>query len=258
MELYYGTAAQQNQQRKSDRLTSWVFDTPGACLTGQLMCSDDPDRLGWDVVERHLAEDRLYAFRWMDAEGQKQVEEFAAEQGGNTFGWAGFYAGDSELRRFIAPIIGRHLPHGMRMERITPQTVCGMQAMLGRQGMVSLSGAVLCGLNCRALSLMIRDWAGRPAALGFTGMLQNRFSRLGDCAWIGTIATDPAHRGKGLGKRITAALIRAALEEFNARAVMGFAADGNAASKAMLHSCGLQPHPNRSLVVSLSKERYTR
>ena len=42
MSSYYGTQAQKRLQEKSDRLTPWIMRTPGACLTGRLMGSDDP------------------------------------------------------------------------------------------------------------------------------------------------------------------------------------------------------------------------
>jgi len=255
---YYGTEEQQNQQKKTDRMTDWIMNTPGACLTGRLMSTDDPDRLGWGIIDQHLSEDRIFSFRWMDTENQAKVAEYARRKGGNVYGWDGFFAQSANLVDSIEPILTRPLPDGMLVELVNHDTVTELQVRFVEYGMAPISAAVLCGDNCRAQSLLIRDASGGIAALGFIGMLQNRFSEMANCAWTGTIAADASHRGKGLGKRITSELIAAAIKDYSAESVMGFAASDNVASCAMLQGCGLQPHENRSLAVSLSKERYSR
>lgn len=255
---YYGTEEQQRQQRKSDRLTEWIMETPGACLTGRLMGTDDPDRLGWDVIDQNLAEDGMFSFRWMDADGRKKVADYALRKGGNVFGWDGFLGNTETLKPVIDPILAAPLPAGMVAEPVTPDTAPEMQVRLAHQGMAPISAAVLCGQICRAQSLFIRDPVGEIAALGFIGMLQNRFSPIGNCAWVGVIAVDKAHRGKRLGKRVTAELIQAAMRDYGADSVMGFAAGDNLASKAMLQSCGMVASDRNSLVVSLSNQRYSR
>lgn len=253
MNGYHGTEAQQRLQRKSDRLTPWIMRTPGACLTGRLMGTDDPDRLGWDVIRRHLAEDGAFSFRWIDAGGRARIGEELAGHCRSIFGWDGFCGAAAELRPNVEPGGSE-----IRAEIARGTATAELQGFLAAQGITPLSAAVMEGRICRARSVLLRDATGVPVAGGFVGMLQNAHSPLHDCAWAGLIASAPDHRGQGLGRRVTGALVRIATEEFGAARVMGFAAADNAASRAMLEGCGLRPANRAAYVATLSDARFTR
>ena len=258
MSGYYGTDTQQRMQRKSDRLTPWVMNTPGACLTGRVMGTDDPDRLGWDIIRDHLAEDGAYSFRWIGPAGLDRIRRETHDLGVTIHGWDG-YANDAvALRRSIAAPLARDLPAGMARQVVDAAAAIDLQRFFVENQIAPLSASVLTGRICQARSIVIRAPDGMIAAAGFVGMMQNRFSPLHDCAWAGLIASATQHRGQGLGLRITCELIRSALDDLGARRVMGFAAPDNLASKAMLARCGLLPADHASYVTTLSGARFTR
>ncbi len=258
MSRYYGTEAQQRLQKKSDRMTSWIMRTPGACLTGRVLGTDDPDRLGWDVIRQHLREDGVFSFRWIDAAGLERIKDQVADLGASIHGWQGYYSNARDLRAATDTCLEQPLADGMTLEVAQAEAVSEAQAFLAERGITPLSGAVMAGENCRAGTALIRKDGGALAAAGFVGMLQNEFSPLHDCAWAGLIACDENERGKGLGRQITSELIRIALDRFGARRVMGFAAADNIASAAMLTGCGLEPTKYASYVATLSTTRFTR
>ena len=61
MEVYYGTETQVALQRKVDGSIGWLITTPGACHAGRFFGTDDPDRLGWDAIFRHLEEGTAFS-----------------------------------------------------------------------------------------------------------------------------------------------------------------------------------------------------
>lgn len=258
MSSYFGTEAQQRLQKKSDRLTPWIMRTPGACLTGRVLGTDDPDRLGWDVIQKHLVEDGVFSFRWVDQTGLERISQKVMDLGASLHGWQGYCNNADNLCSQIN--IGRERPlaPGLSMEIATDKSIPDLQAFLADQGIAPLSGAVLAGQNCQACSAVIRNRTDAIVAAGFVGMLQNEHSPLHDCAWAGLIACDENERGKGLGRQITSELIRIALDQFGARRVMGFAAADNIASAAMLTGCGLEPTKYASYVATLSTTPFTR
>ncbi len=255
---YYGTEAQQRLQRKSDRLTPCIMRTPGACLTGRVMGTDDPAKLGWDTIRSHLAEDGAFSFRWITPAGLQEIKLQTADMGVELHAWDGFCSGAEAARVAIRETLGRELPDGSRTEIVNAKTVTALQAFYVANGIAPLSAAVLTGEICTARSLVIVRPEGSILAAGFVGMMQNDHSPMRDCAWIGLIACDPAARGKGLGRRVTAELIALALDDLGAARVMGFAAADNAASKAMLQKCGLGPKDRASYVTTLSSTPFTR
>lgn len=253
---YFGTEAQQRLQEKSDRMTPWIMRTPGACLTGRLMATDDPDRLGWDVIHHHLHEDGAFSFRWIDEVGLTEIRQQVEGICNSIFGWNGYCNTAEALRANIAA--ETPAPEGLRVETATGATVTELQAFLATQGITPLSAAVLTGEICNARALMIRLGAREIVAAGFVGMMQNHHSPLHDCAWVGLIGCAPEQRGRGLGGRITRALIRTALDDLGAQRVMAGAAADNKASVAMLTGAGLIPTNRASYVATLSETRFTR
>ena len=255
---YFGTDEHQRLQRKSDGLMEWIMQTPGACVTGRHMASDDFEALGWQTIRQHLAEDGAFGFRWITPDKQSVMRAALADTGASIFDWYGFSGEADDLTTRCSPLLARGLPDGFKTARAQGDTLIQMQKFLAEHGIIPLSTALMGGELCPALSNVIQDKSGRIVAAGFSGMLQNRFSQLADCAWMGLIAVDPECRGLGLGARITASVIIDSLSEMGAQRVVGFAAPDNGASIAMLKRVGLTPRPEKSCVAAMTETRPTR
>lgn len=256
--MYFGTEEQKRLQRKSDDMTAWVMETPGACLTGRGLAFDDFDAIGWETVRAHLIENGHVAFRWMNPSQVQTIRETVADLGAKVFEWGGYEGDSKNLLEACCANLKRPMPTGLSLHQVDEQTLPDLQAFLSKCGISPLSGRVMLGQICPGLSSVLKDPNGRILAAGFAGMLQNRFSRLHDAAWIGLIAVCPSRRGEGLGKIVTSSVICDALKKFDANRVVGFAADENAASIAMLKAVGLSRRSEVSCIATLSSERHTR
>jgi len=258
MSAYFGTDQTQRLQRKSDDLMPWIMATPGACVTGRIIAADNWRALERDLILQHLDEDGMFAFRWITPEDVTMLRAEMARIGACFFDWNGFMGDAATLRSRSEMRLAQPLAKGFDQTRAAPDDLPRMQAFLAEHGITPLSTDLMGGRLCPALSIVIKDAAGTIAAAGFTGMLQNRFSLLADCAWMGLIAVDPAARGMGFGSRIAAALCKASLDDLGAARVIAFAAPDNAASIAMLTGAGLTPRPEKSCVAAISQDRPTR
>lgn len=258
MTPYFGSDETKRLQRKSDALMGWIMDTPGACVTGRIIAADDWTKLGWDVVAHHLQEDGMFGFRWIDPDGVAALQTQLAPTGATLFDWNGFIGDAAHLHDTYSARLARPLPEDLHDGVASAIDLPRMQAFLGGHGITPLSTDLMGGALCPARSFVIKDSADTIVAAGFTGMLQNHHSPLVDCAWMGLIATDPDHRGKGLGSRIMALLCKASVEEMGASRAVAFAAPDNTASIAMLTRAGLTPCAQKSCVAVLSGDRPTR
>ncbi len=84
-------------------------------------------------------------------------------------------------------------------------------------------------------------------------------SRLAEYIFAGMASVDPAHRIKGLGKLVNAAVLVESQKRFKWRIAKETAAPDNRASQAMIEACGLQLDKNHVCVAAInSEESFTR
>ena len=157
MSGYFGTDAQKRLQRKSDRLTPWIMRTPGACLTGRVLCSDDPARLGWDVIHEHLREDGAFGFRWMDAAALENIRHHTKALDVSIHQWDGYFCEAQGLREAMKDLLTQELPPGMSVRVADADSVSMLQAFYAANGISPLSASVLLGTICPARSILICD-----------------------------------------------------------------------------------------------------
>ncbi len=258
MSAYFGSQETQRLQRKSDLLMPRIMETPGLCVTGRLMAADNWRAVDWNMILKHLEQDRMFGFRWIPPEDTVELRETFADIGINFFEWNGFMGERETLDAPSRKRLNDPLPQGFVAGSVGPDRLPDVQAFLADHGISPLSADLMGGVLCPAMTLVIADQAGAIVAAGFTGMLQNRFSALADCAWMGLIAVAPSIRGHGLGSYVAARLCQASLTDLGAERVIAFAAPDNAASIAMLTGAGLAPSARKSCVAAISDDRPTR
>ena len=156
---YFGTEEQQRMQRKSDRLTPWIMRTPGACLTGRVMATDDPETLGWDIIHEHLQEDGVFSFRWVDQPGLDRIRQQTQSLGATIHGWDGYCSDAETLRQAMSDPLSRELPEGMTRQIVDSASVSNLQRFFAQNSIAPLSAAVLTGGN-------LQSAVGDPARSG--------------------------------------------------------------------------------------------
>jgi len=255
---YFGTQDQIRLQKKSDRLTPWIMKTPGACVTGRVICADDPAIFGWPQVRAHLVEDGAFGFRWMSPAQIAEIDAELAGTGATLHQWQGFFGTAADIQAATAATVSSDLPAGLTQRTASRDDLPKVQAFLTAQGIAPLSTAALGGDLFRAAVQLIVAPRDRIVAAGWSGMPQNRHSGLANMAWVGLIAVDPQMRGQSLGARINALALMHAVTAFGAEAAIEFASAENAASIAMIRGSGLRPHQNVSAVATLDGNKLTR
>lgn len=222
------------------------------------MASDDFEALGWETIRLHLKEDDAFGFRWMSPHQEKVIEAEFSDQNANCFSWGGYEADLAEERAEVKTLCDVPPQSGFTLRRAKREKLKATQFFLSENGIVPLSMALMGGQVVPALTNIIETDDNKIVAAGFVGMLQNQFSKLADCAWMGLIATDQSCRGQGLGVKISASLIRDAKVSLNAKWIVGFAAPDNVASAGMLQRVGMRARDRVSCVVTVKSERFTR
>src|SRR5215211_4623574 len=97
---FFGTEVQQRLQAEAESRAEYIEVTAGACQSGRFLGSDDPDRLGWNVIEDALERDGIFGLRMIPAQTVTKVVSRFADRGFRVDFWDVFTAD----RRHALPI----------------------------------------------------------------------------------------------------------------------------------------------------------
>ena len=246
MKCYRGTAHQIVLQEKVDALADWTRSTPGACQTGRLIGTDNPDRLGWETVFGHLEEDGVFGMRMIPAADVTAIEARLEARGCRFDTWNVFQAEAPAIRSALAQL-DLTLPPGFvpldRSLRQEASTIGRVQDFLVENGIAPFSGAMLAGLHGRSALTVILTPGGDIAATAYAYFPHNRHSPHSACAWGGLVAVAPSHRGRRLGLIVNAMMLLEAVDDLGAASVHELVSTSNEASRRMVRRCGLVHHP---------------
>ena len=81
MSGYFGTEVQQRLQAQAEASVDFINATPGACQTGRTMGCDDPDRFGWELIDKILNRDGICGFRMIPASKADELKSRLAKGG---------------------------------------------------------------------------------------------------------------------------------------------------------------------------------
>lgn len=91
MSGYFGTEVQQRLQAQAEASVDFINVTPGACQTGRTMGCDDPDRFGWELIDKILNRDGICGFRMIPASKADELKSRLAKGASasipGTFSW---------------------------------------------------------------------------------------------------------------------------------------------------------------------------
>jgi hypothetical protein len=261
MSGHFGTARQMELQARAEAALPWIAETPGACNAARIRATDDPDTMGWDSIERILAEDGIIGFRLVPRTVLEKIGQRLADIGYRLDQWNVFVAArDAALAR-TAMLLSSGLPAGFSRSELAEAGTTRVQEFMARNGIAPFPEKALSGRDGPASTVVIvRQATGEIAATAHCYMPHNRHSPHRWTAWGGLVAVDPAIRGAGLGKLANAMMVREAFEKLPAEKIYELVAETNVASRRMVEACGLslQPEIAAAMAVAAGNERFSR
>lgn len=260
----YGTEQSRRLQGSAISDHEWTRQTPGANFGARCVGTDDPDRLGWGVIERILARDGRMTFRMISSEARDRVAARLANLGYQVDWYGIFEAGAADALEVVETVLASPLPadiHVLSPAAATDATfIPHVQAFMADQGIAPFPAKVLDGRLGPSALEVLTDANNQVIATSFSYFPFNQYSPYAETAWCGLVAVDPVRRGQGLGTAINARAIASAIRVLGAKRVQEYAAPENHASRQMIERCGLRLNPRllTGSVGPLGAERFTR
>ena len=240
----YGDAAQRRSQAAALASEETTKRTPGAVFAARLAGTDDPERFGWDRIDRVLRDEGAITFRMVGTETCREVARRLAELGSTIAWWDVFEGSRDEIAvacdRILAgtrdDLVPLDPPPGGEARFFE-----GVQEFLAAAGITPFPARVLSGGAGSAALSVLGDPRDRSiVATAFAHFPYNRFSPHHSTAWAGLVAVREDFRGKGFGARVNALTLHRAANDLGALRVHEFARTTNTASCRMIESCGLR------------------
>lgn len=238
----FGTEMQQRLQALSDDNVPFFRATPGACLAGRFLSTDDPDRLGWPLIMRRLERDGVFGFRMLSPEREAEIRSRVEAASFRLDIWGVFAAGKDVAWPRCRAVTERGLPPGFSLlspARLAAETRA-VQGFMADAGVVPFSARMLGGELGPSALVAIADATGAIAATAFAYMPHNAFSPYRDWGWGGLVAVGQGHRGKGLGAIVNAEMICRCFATMPATTMYEIIGLGNQPSRGMAAACGLE------------------
>ena len=180
MSGYFGTETQQRLQAQAETSVDFINATPGACQNGRMMGCDDPDRLGWELIEEFLERDGVCGFRLIPTGKVDDLRSRLSKRNYTFDTWDVFLADRATALAASEVIQSRELPNGLTdLERPTdPESDCTgrIQALLWAAGIVPFSGSLLAGTLARATTVAVGDDSGNVVAAAHAYLPHNAYS----------------------------------------------------------------------------------
>ncbi|AKT39564.1 GNAT family N-acetyltransferase [Chondromyces crocatus] len=184
-------------------------------------------------------------------------------------------AAASDVRAEAATVRGGHpLPEGWTLSELPTEgaeaIVQEVQAMQEVAGLAPLPGWYLRGADGQALTLILRDRAGRLAGSATVGAATSTEERGASVVRepqlaLMSVEVSPARppegmgvlvnhclrqdaRGRGLGVLLSSEALRAACERFSLQSLVAITAEHDDRARRIARRCGFSPHPSEGVV----------
>lgn len=264
MSGYFGTEEQQRLQKFAETSAGFIEATPGACQIGRIMGCDDPDRLGWDEIDRFLERDGVFAFRLIPAENMDAIRSRLAARNFRLDTWDLFVGERASALALSEAIVSKGLPRGLVQldEPVDPEgeDTRSIQELISRCAIVPFSGSMLVGEAGPSTTVAIGDDRAKTVAVAHGYFPHNRHSPWHSYGWGGLVSVDEKARGQGLGNLVNAMMVVRMFRKLGASHIYELVSASNETSRRMVRSCGLAHVQNLAcgMAIAEDRERYTR
>lgn len=244
----YGNDAQRRLQTVFLASLDAARATPGAVFAARMPGTDDPDRLGWDRIAATLRDTGAITFRMISTDACPKIERRLADIGCEITLWDVF---DGPRDAILAACDGHLATPRDDLVPVGPQAIADpgfleeVQAFMAACGVAPYPAQVLSGQSGPATLAVLTDPAdGSIAATAFSYFPYNRHSPHHATAWAGLVTVREDMRKRGVGLRVNALALTAAVTELGAERVQEYARTSNIASCRMIERCGLRLRPD--------------
>jgi hypothetical protein len=243
---YFGTPAQQRLQARAEESAEFIRQTPGACQACRMLGCADPERFGWDRIDRILEHDGTIGFRLIPADQTESLQARLSERAFRLDTWDVFVADRGHGLAACEAIVRAGPPADLREIELSDPADDGtrrIQALMAGAGVVPFSGSFLAGRFGAAETVALAQADGTVVAAAHCYRPHNPHSPFSSYAWGGLVAVDQSRRGEGLGRFINARIVVAAFRELGATHIYELVSAANTASRRMIAACGLRHEP---------------
>lgn len=224
---------------KVDDLQAWTDATPGACNGGRAIATDDPDRLGWEVIQSHLRRDGLFVFRHVPVQQVAEIGARVEAWGYGLHSWRVFHGTAEDIRSNRRPPKARSSHQIGTEARPSADMVTEAMSFLREYGIKPFTARILSGQVSPSVLVSARAADGTLHGVAFGHVCFNAHSPWAETAWCGLVAVAAAARGCGLGRTINDAVIDAMFARPGISGVVEYAAEDNLPSRRMIEGSGL-------------------
>ena len=240
-----------------------IEKTPSLANGGRVLNVLDPDTFGWDNIRDYVMENKFVGLTMVPKE---ETLAKARKLFGETVDlpyWDVFTGQPEEVLRSCEYIFdGMHLPVGWKFESKTDLTdgeVDQVQALSAANGVAPTPAYYLKGEAVPSITTCLWDDAGTLVGCANATMRYHPDGPLAGTLFAGGVAVDPAHRGKGLGTLINAAMLYDSYSPLGWTQALEQARVTNLASCGMIQKCGLTRVPDHvTVAINLSSKAVTR
>jgi GNAT superfamily N-acetyltransferase len=250
-------------QRRLRDLHPEIAADPALSNGGRVLNILDLDAVGWPRIRDYVERDSVVGLTAVpEAETRdKLVEIFGSDV--SVTAWRVFFGDPVCVLPRVEEIVSNfNLPEGWRLLSVArpDDAMLDAIAILNlKTGVRPTPGYYLRGEVYPSTTTLLWDDRGTLAGCANATMRYHPQSRFVGTLFAGAVSVDPAHRGKGLGSLVNAALLRDAYRVHDWHRVIEQARDDNRASCGMLRRCGLQAAPDLvTLGVMLGTREFTR
>lgn len=242
----YGSDAQRRLQAAALAAAEETWERPGAVFAARMSGTDNPERFGWNRIDRILRDEGAITFRMIPAEACSDIERRLAQIGCAIAWWDVFEGSRDEITAACEGILARPRDD---LLRVGPSDAgdqvffSRVQAFMAECGVAPYPAQVLSG-NSRpaALAVLSDPQGGSIAATAFAYFPYNRHSAHQLTAWAGLVAVREDLRNRGVGVWVNALALHEAVNDLEAERVQEYARTSNVPSCRMIERCGLRLH----------------
>jgi len=240
---FYGDASQILLQQRYYRLWPYLMVNPRLSFVGRAIGIDEPELDEVTSIAGLARELGVLSLAFTSPAILDLLCQALEEQGLKVGRWQHLQSNQGTEEKCRSMMAARQLPPGYRIDRITPATpgeiLLSFQELMQGCGIAPFPGYFLRGRQMPVIAAMILSPEDLVVATGVGIFRHNPVGPFGKAVHVGSLATDPDHRGQGLARLLLATINLACYREQAAELLYTGVRAENTPSLRVCRDCGL-------------------